>query len=130
MTTLEILVAARAKIARPENWCKHHSAETIDFEACFPDSPDAYRWCAQGAIYVSIKSAFPELVFLDVMRAMRAMGYWPLRNFNDYGIHADILRIFDEVIASLQPPPKSTNIDVFTRLLDGAIPAQEPIELA
>ena len=47
-TTLDILKAARATLANPENWTKGCYARDAAGNMCKPYSPNAVKWCAIG----------------------------------------------------------------------------------
>lgn len=100
MTTLEILVAARAKISTPDKWCKGQPATDITGWPCVADSPTAYRWCVLGALILVCKRNMEA-----VRQAALCLGGGVVQ-FNDAltTMHADILALFDRAIAA-QPQP-------------------------
>ena len=123
MDILEILVAARAKIADPENWCIGTLAEDACKNTVEPWAPAAIRWCAQGAIFSIVRHGGGTQDYaLQVLSILRGTAGTTVHMVNDIGGHAAILALFDRAIARLQPP-KPTDIGIFTQLL--ATPAQE-----
>lgn len=50
MTTLEILIAARALIDAPEKWCQGMNAVDADGNQVWPTNPRAKARCGSGAL--------------------------------------------------------------------------------
>jgi hypothetical protein len=99
-TTREILIAARAKIERPECWTKGKYARDKDGESVTPNSRSAVCWCAIGAVH----AAYPS----DAERTLIRLSWFVptkggISTYNDYPetTHADILALYDRAIASL-----------------------------
>ena len=64
-TVLELLEAARAKIADPKRWTRHVDALDVEDEEVDPKSKDAVCWCALGAV----RAVIPDGPVLDRDRA-------------------------------------------------------------
>lgn len=64
MRTVDILRAAREKIARPEHWTKGMYARATDGEYAAPRSPRAVCWCALGAAatHAEVLAAFDKAI--------------------------------------------------------------------
>lgn len=86
-TALQILIAARALIEKPENWCK---GEYQKGDAC----------CALGAIH-RVKNENP-CVFSDsgpeYSALCIAMDGASINYFNDIHTHAEVIAAFDKAI--------------------------------
>ncbi len=94
MTTTERLQAARDLIATPKTWCKGSYAKDKDGKNCPTHSGAAVSWCARGAVgFVGSTAAYSIL----------SDACWHLNtdvppNVNDYGTHADVMRMYDLAI--------------------------------
>jgi hypothetical protein len=86
MTTREILIAARKRIEKPENW-----HQWVSF--------DGPRICATESLAISI----PEHTAVSNHPAYKALSavinYTPLNYYNDTHNHVDIIAAFDRAIA-------------------------------
>jgi hypothetical protein len=101
-TALEVLRAAREKIARPGCWTRRAYARDATGRAVLPMDPMAVCWCIRGAIQsihgdidgwaIVWQSCFDDL---------------PLATFNDHPktSHADVVAAFDRAIAKLGGAP-------------------------
>ena len=114
MIAKEILKKARAKIAKPENWCQGVSARKkvrsilYDFndvlEACDARDPEACQWCATGAIDGVIPRDSYLNVFGSRKDALRVLDrFCPESSvvaYNDgkENSHESIISIFDKAI--------------------------------
>jgi hypothetical protein len=105
-TTLDVLVAARALIAKRENWCRFARN-------------DNGAYCALGAIDMAAYGG-PVLgpddnnIIAPLADAARAMGFhydesncgindgnaWLIANFNNSKSHPEVLAMFDRAIAA------------------------------
>lgn len=98
MTTKEILIAARAKIEREENWTRGAYARDWAGGVRLPQSEAAVCFCALGAVR-SVQCHYEE-----GDRAIFALRHeisgTPVSDFNDNPAttHADILALFDRAI--------------------------------
>lgn len=101
-TAKEILIAARKKIEKPENWTQGQAARNKSQSWCDPTYDFATCWCALGAIRsivgkgseadASFVDAYKELVKVSEDRFIGA--------FNDTHTHAEVLALFDKAIAN------------------------------
>lgn len=113
-TPLEILIAARAKIAEPERWTKGTFSRNAEGEPCAVDwGPAAVCWCALGAINATtnkmhqlyeLKSAAKDALALAVSPSHDSVAYF---NDDPATTHADVLAAFDRAIAGLGGKPCS-----------------------
>jgi len=92
-TTKEVLIAARALIEKPENWCSHgwghdnqrcgvRAVAIINGRALYPDcdeAPEIVGSIAENHLHDSVGEYFG--------------------NFNDTHTHAEVLAAFDKAIA-------------------------------
>lgn len=106
MSTLDILVGARALIASPENWTQGRLAETADGKFVFPKEPIAARFCALGAT-VHVRGGHLNLDVLARLDAEVPAEFCGLSRdtekvslFNDTHSHAEVLALFDRAIAA------------------------------
>jgi hypothetical protein len=108
MNTVDILKAARAKIANPENWGQ--GAYAFDSEGCSinPKADGACRFCASGAIKASAADYYAQRAAFELL-SNRGLGLEKGHSFdceanivsyNDSPVinHADILAAFDKAI--------------------------------
>lgn len=103
MTTLEILKAAREKIADEKNWMQREFAQDGNARGIEPTSPEACKWCALGAI----RAICETQSIWDAMDALRKGfpgGYrdYSIAMFNDSHTHPEVLAVFDRAIAKLE----------------------------
>ena len=109
MTTLDILVAARAKISTPETWCQTVVARDSEGLSVVVDDPAACQWCAMGALLLVCNR--------DTEAVHRAAEYlcWGLVGYNDNPetCHADIMAMFDAAIVA-QPQPARGDVPMET----------------
>lgn len=100
--TVEILKAARTRIAEREHWVVGMRACSPRGVLVRPRSPRAVAWCAGGALAAS-SSPDDELVFgraYDILRAAAIeFGYESIEELNDRGSHVMVMRMFDRAIA-------------------------------
>ena len=112
MTALEILKAARERIANPENWLQGDFALTADGEKTNEDSPYATKFCAVGAIYAdepyngfesafALAEAIETLHYTDLaFNRTRPAGAF-VSDWNDKPErkHSEVLAAYDLAIA-------------------------------
>jgi hypothetical protein len=98
VSTLEILKAAREKIAKPENWTKGFAARNIHGHVTAAVARNAVCWCCLGAMWSLNADGY--LNAEDAFRA--ATGEDSIANFNDTHTHAEVLAAFDKAIAALE----------------------------
>lgn len=102
-TTHDILVAARARIAKPENWCQFVMAKDHRGKSINSRDPMACCWCAGGAIY-AVSDGVSDLTngafkALEMEIAGRHDGNL-VPHFNDSHSHTKVLELFDRAIAT------------------------------
>lgn len=104
---VDVLMQARAKIEKRENWIKgRFAADKAGFEV-FSDEPGACRFCAIGSLLATpcsqeeYEEARNFLFVAMEERDRRAYGY-SLAGYNDdpKTTHEDILNLFDRAIAA------------------------------
>lgn len=102
ITTVEILKAARARIADRRRWvvgmraCGRRGGE-VD-----PRSPRAVAWCASGALLSAIRSKYAVSLTeaYDILEAAAiALDYESIEELNDAASHVMVMRMFDRAIA-------------------------------
>jgi len=103
MTTKEILIAARAKIERPECWTNGAYARDAAGREVEPTCPDAVCWCVRGAIDASTghhSGNRPASVLFSQAVAGYGALYIPIWNDEPNRTHAEVLAAFDRAIAA------------------------------
>ena len=99
-TTKEILIAARKLIENEENWCT--GAVALDAEGQHVASWDesACKWCAYGTIskFAGVGSVLMRVLdtFEDHLCGVK------IGDYNDTHNHAEVLAMFDKVIAECE----------------------------
>ena len=96
MNTLEILTAARAKIADEKNWCQNDYARSAVGELVIPTEDSACSWCSLGSIFSVVGSMGASYVHSEFLG--RYMDK-PITIFNDSHTHAEVLAAWDKAIA-------------------------------
>lgn len=111
MNPLEIVKAAKTKLANPKAWIKGSLARDKSGRQVNPVSPDAVCWCLIGAMH-SVNTGSPSgcVVGTEAYDAIRVStpNHWPwLQEFNDCEgtTHADVIETLDRAIASLGGVP-------------------------
>lgn len=105
MNTLEVLKAARERIAVPERWTTKAVARNARGGLVKPRSPNAACWCGSGAIVaVTPESEMPDdwHAHQASMALAKTAGVRWFPGFNDTHEHADVLAMFDKTIARLE----------------------------
>lgn len=92
------LVAARALIAEPNRWTRFKYAKRADGKEVQPGDPRAVCWCSMGALYSVHTSHEVTELARNTLRAAVGRG---VASFNDSSVHADVLKMFDDAIASI-----------------------------
>jgi hypothetical protein len=98
VTTLEILRAARAKIADPKRWTQKAFARNAFDDYTHVRSPDATCWCAQGALK-SVDGPLDALCAAATCLS-GAVSARSIIDWNDHSTHADVLAGFDAAIVN------------------------------
>lgn len=107
MTRLEILKAARAKIAEPEHWTQEEYARVHDDEYgimrwAAANNPSATCWCATGAISAIQGNPGDPEWDVGLSEAFGGMSSGDVEQFNDNHTHAEVLALLDKAIAKLE----------------------------
>ena len=114
-TTRDILVEARALIAKPEAWTQGTGARDADGEPIGVEHRDAVSWCATGAINCAVYSHADSLditpalqetreragtLLTDAVNALTLGHYRETTTYNDQTDHSCILKAFDIALAA------------------------------
>lgn len=102
MTTLEVLVAARAKVA--QGWTQRASARNADKAKVHPCDPAARCWCMLGAVAaITHNTPVVSMDIADTLRnALPEAPRWDNASYNDTlgRTQAEVLAVFDHAIAA------------------------------
>jgi hypothetical protein len=95
----DVLVAARAKIAEPENWCQ--GCQGLDKDGCGvnPLDSDAVKHCALGALSAVIGSYVLPTHPARVVLQRCVPG--PIGPWNNRHSHTEVVAAFDAAIACI-----------------------------
>lgn len=101
MASVELLKAARAKIADPANWTRFTLARNAKGVPVAPQSKKATCWCAHGALYAvgGVRGSVSENILYE------AAGDTFLADpaeVNDNLGHIQVLMVFDIAIAKAE----------------------------
>lgn len=101
MNTLEVLIAARKLIEKPENWTRAFLARDNYGDPVYVHSDKAVCFCAMGALHKAVGETQGE--FLDVVDDAAATLASAARidtvaGFNDTHTHDEVLVLFDKAI--------------------------------
>jgi hypothetical protein len=102
---LDVLKAARDKIADPKNWTQGVSARNHDGKYTNPCNYDAVSWCASGALYSAADTSHE--LYHEAIAALAGIPA-PLGavdkvvEINDHGTHAEVLAMFDAAIRRIE----------------------------
>lgn len=109
-TIKEVLIAARKRIEKPENWTKQTSARDHTGTPVDPASPTAVCWCALGALGAETRMADGDWWTKDDELRCRAVDTLRMAavnqgnedgfvsKSNDEGSHEGILKLYDQAI--------------------------------
>lgn len=98
MKTKEILIAARAKIERPETWTQGtFSRNSRGEDISSPKSKNAVCWCSLGAIIAEAPSYDDELYAAKILSLV--INNHSIAQFNDSSTHTEVLAAFDRAIS-------------------------------
>ena len=98
MTTLEILIAARKLIEKPENWTQHAAARNRLGNRIGALEPSACAWCVSGALFRAA-GRFNTSGHTKAWDAIKiANGYRDIVYANDTGTHDEALTMLDAAI--------------------------------
>lgn len=106
MNLVAMMVAAKNLILNKSNWTKGMLARDKCGNAVCPESKEACQFCAMGALDRIIKKEEAGPVnanFLrkELHRAAQRMGRNSAIAVNDACEHSDVMKMFDEAIATL-----------------------------
>ena len=100
----ELLIAARAKIEKPENWTTGWYAKTATGRQCNTDDPEAICFCSMGAIDAAagIDVYLAQRAYYELQLVLERIIYpgFGIAEFNDTHTHAQVLDMFDKAIAN------------------------------
>lgn len=95
------LAEARALIADPARWCQHAGARNEWGAERRPESSEACRWCARGALDRVTFPAVAEAAYGRLCAAVDpgiAGEWWP-EDVNDHEGHTAVLAMYDRALA-------------------------------
>lgn len=101
MNTLEVLIAARKLIEKPENWTQGVLARDIDGEAVYVYNSRAICFCSMGALYCAVgEDDYLKTDIIDDVAAILSSIAQDdtVAGFNDNHTHAEVLALFDKAI--------------------------------
>ena len=119
-TARDILIEARALIARPEAWTQGAGARDAEGEPIAVEHQDAVSWCATGAINAAVYAHARSLdippplqrareragtILTDTVRALTLGHYRETTTYNDATNHGCIVHTFDIAIADADRRP-------------------------
>lgn len=94
-STVEILRAARERIADPERWCQGYYAQDPNGAEVEPDDVQACKWCAVGSLCLEVQSR--DEAHLYLVDAAREVGITPTA-INDGRGHSAVMVLFDRAM--------------------------------
>ena len=121
-TTCDILIQARALIAKPEAWTRGTGARDADGEPIGVEHPDAVSWCATGAINAAMYRHARSLDIPPALQKARERAgsilahtvcsltlghYSETTTYNDQANHGCILKAFDVAIRRAADGPSA-----------------------
>jgi hypothetical protein len=97
-TPLEVLVRARERLSRPENWIKGGYAKDLGGNSVCSDSYSAVCWCIFGAIGEDTFEGNEEVIHHTLKTLTPA---YSVLDFNDdpNTTYEDVIRVLDKAIA-------------------------------
>lgn len=101
MSAVDVLRAARAKIADPSAWTKGVAARDALGEAIEPEDPSACCWCAIGALRAACDDVDVRIALKLALLNTIGFASYGLAEFNDRSTHASVIGAFDITIARL-----------------------------
>jgi hypothetical protein len=100
----KVLMGARELIKDPKHWTRGCFARDSHNRECGWHGPEAYMFCAYGAIKRAAHDIDPTnhiaMTFLAEQYCIRLVPRGELAHFNDRVRHADVLELFDKVLGS------------------------------
>lgn len=101
MNTLEVLIAARKVIEKPENWTQGVLAKNRYGNAVYVYSEEAACFCSMGALYRAVDEddCLKTNIIDDVAAILSSIVQDDtVAGFNDKSTHAEVLALFDKAI--------------------------------
>lgn len=101
-SAVEILQAARARIADRRHWVVGMLACGARGGWVNPRSPRAVAWCANGALRWASRSKYAVSLSeaYDILKAAAvSLDYESIEELNDAASHVRVMRMFDRAIA-------------------------------
>lgn len=100
-TRLEIIKAARERIADKAHWTKGAAARTKYGRGTLPESDNAVRWCGTGAL---IRECFDRSIkfWWETAAELQPPYFDSIVHVNDHGGHTAILHMFDLAIKRME----------------------------
>lgn len=100
MTARDVLLGARARVARPEHWLQGSFAQDAGWRAVGWHSPEALRFCGLAAVWAAAGRGGD----VDEAKAVLRVAIAPAPSFarwndEDERTHAEVLGAFDRAIA-------------------------------
>lgn len=97
------LTEARDLISDRKRWCQGSRAKDTHGRIVEPNSPDAVKWCATGAIckVLNLEYIDPRHIARLHRKALQRM-VGSIETYNDSRSHKQVLAIFDETIEDLK----------------------------
>ncbi len=94
------LAAARALLADPARWCRHARAVNEAGAERRPESSEACRWCARGALDRITFPAVAEAAYTRLCAAAgdRLAGEWWPEDVNEHEGHTAVLAMYDRAL--------------------------------
>ena len=108
MSTKEILVAARARLADPAHWTKGCFARDTEGLSVNKDDDKAVCWCLAGAILKespNINAGIAALMALEQgldRKYLKKFGPVPEFNDSEDSSHKDVISLLDKTITSIE----------------------------
>ena len=103
MTTVEILKAARAKIADEKHWTQIDNARDVNDNPVSLTSQEAVCWCSNGALFAVITF---DIAYLRSRKKaesfLKAYMNPGVIQFNDSHTHAEVIAAWDAAIANAE----------------------------
>jgi hypothetical protein len=100
-TPLEVLVRARERLSRPENWIKGDYAKDLGGNSVCSDSYSAVCWCILGAIGDDTLEGNEEVIHHTLKTLQALTPAYSVPDFNDdpNTTYEDVIRVLDKAIA-------------------------------
>lgn len=105
METVEILKAAREKLAKPGAWTKGCTGRNAEGEYVGARDDEACQWCAYGAVLAVMPPGQPAGMVVNALNAVVPPDSEGFVSFNDEAETVEpVLALFDRAIAACVKP--------------------------